>query len=354
MRPAFVKDRDLIVYVAVLSACLLLPVILFAIGVPPRRAVYAMNEETGPMAAMGREIYERRGPVDLLFFGASIIRAAIDPDLIERQLEASTGKRPTTIVCGPNWQGLDAQYVILRDFLPRRKVKYLFLNLPDAVTWSNKPHIGLYRVLRLGDDPGFYSGLGLLHSSQVYAAEILGAPRQLLSLLRPNLVGEDEAGLLDRLRKSPGTLLGYYGAPPIQDDRWPPLLRGDEMLNDGTADRGWFRFGNHPLGDYQLNMLAKIGALARQYGAQIVVLNIPIDSDRGHQFVAERMDWSKALGMQVAVLGIPAAVLFKDMKADGVQHFYVDQHLNRNGRKYFSKAIVPGLRLLLERTHVPQ
>jgi hypothetical protein len=354
MRSAFVKDRDLIVYVTVLSACLLLPVILLAIGPPPRRAVYAMNEETGPMAAMGREIYERRGPVDLLFFGASIIRAAIAPDLIERQLEASTGRRPTTILCGPNWQGLDAQYVILRDLLPRRKVKYLFLNLPDAVTWSNKPHIALYRVLRLGDDSGFYSGLGLLHASQVYAAEILGAPRQLLSLIRPNLVGEDEAGLLDRLRKSPGPLLGYYGAAPVQDDRLPPLLPGDEMLHEGNSDGGWFRFGNHPLGDYQLNMLAKIGALARQYGAQIVVLNIPIDSDRGRPFVIERMDWSRLLGMQVTVLGIPPALLFKDMSADEVQRFYVDQHLNRNGRRYFSEAIVPALRLLLERTHVSQ
>ena len=353
MRPAFVKDRDLIVYVTMLSACLLLPVILLAIGPPPRQAVYAMNEETGPMAAMGREIYERRGPVDFLFFGASIIRAAIAPNLIEGQLESRTGKRPVTILCGPNWQGLDVQYVILRALLPRRRVKYLFLNLPDAVTWSNKPHIGLYRVLRLGDDPGFYAGLGLLHSSQVYAAEVLGAPRQLLSLIRPNLVGDDETGLLDRLRKSPGPLLGYYGAPPLQDDRQPPLLPGDKMLHDDHADGGWFRFGNHPLGDYQLKMLAKIGALARQYGAQIVVLNIPIDSDRGAQFVIERMDWSKPLGMPVTVLGIPPALLFKDMRDDEFQRFYVDQHLNRNGRKYFSAAIIPGLKLLLERTHVP-
>ena len=353
MRPAFIKDRDLIVYVTVLSACLLLPVILLAIGPPPRRTIYAMNEETGAMAAMGREIYERRAPVDLLFFGSSIIRAAIAPDLIERQLE-STGNRPATILCGPNWQGLDAQYVILRDLLPRRKVRYLFLNLPDAVAWSNKPHIGLYRMLRLGDDTGFFSGLGLLHSSQVYAAEILGAPRQFLSLIRTDLVSEEEAGLLDRLRKSPGPLLGYYGAPAVQDDRRPPLLRGDEMLHDGTADGGWFRFGNHPLGDYQLNMLAKIGALARRYGVQIVVLNIPIDSDGSDQFVFERMDWSKPLGMHVTVLGIPPALLFKYMRADEVQHFYVDQHLNRNGRKYFSEAIVPGLRLLLERTHVSQ
>jgi len=350
MRSAYRSNREVIAYIAVLTASLMLPVILLVIGPAPRQDVYRVNEESGPMASMGREIYERHEPIDFLFFGASIIRAAIVPGLIERELRVETGKNLVTVVCGPNWQGLDTQYVILHDFLTHRRVKYLFLNLPasSGVAWSNKPHIALYRMLRLGDIPGFTSGLSPVHRAQVYAAEILGAPRQLLSLARPDLAGEDEVTLLDRSRQTPGPLIGYHGAAPVSDNRQPPLLPGEKMIYDESSDAGWFRFSGEPPGDYQLNMLAKIAALASEHGTRIVVLNIPIDADKGNPFVVERMDWSKLLATHVTLVGIPAAVLFQQVSGGDFYHFYVDQHLNLNGRRYFTKAIIPALKRLLE------
>lgn len=347
MRSAFPNDRSLSVYVAVLSVVLLGPVILFAIGPSPRREVYKLHEEAGTMAAIGREIYERQQPLDFLFFGSSIINAAIVPELVDSGLQSATGKKPATLLCGPVWQGMDLQYAILHDFLAHRKVKYLVLNLPRGVLWTNKPHIVLHRMVRLGDIPGFTAGLGVVHGAQVYAAEMLGFPRQLLSLVRPNLVGAYEAGRLDT--RPPGILYGYYGAAPVKDDRQPPLLPGEQMLHDGTTDGGWFRFDHDDLGDYQLDMIAKVGALAREHGVRIVILNVPIDSDRGNPVVSERMDWSKVLGMRVTVLGIPSAVLFKDMTDEEFYHFYLDQHLNLNGRRYYTTAILPGLKTLLER-----
>lgn len=350
MRPAFPSDRNLSAYAAVLLVVLLGPIILYAIGPSPRQEVYKFHEESGAMAAMGREIYEKRQPLDFLFFGSSIINAAIVPKIVEDGLQTATGGKPSVLRCGPTWQGMDLQYVILRDLLAHRKVKYLFLNIPRGVEWSNKPHIVLHRMLRLGDIPGFTAGLGPLHAAQVYASEMLGFPRQMLSLLRPNLVGAHEAHLLDS--PPPDRLYGYYGAPPVEDDREPPVIPGDRMLHEGTANGGWFRFENDLLGDYQMNMVARIGALARQYQIRVVMLNVPIDADHDSPVVRERADWSKYLGMPVTVLGIPSAVLFQNMTDQEFYRFYVDQHLNLNGRKYYTKAILPGLKILLDRMNV--
>jgi hypothetical protein len=347
MRSAFPSDRSTSIYAVVLLGALLGPIILYAIGPSPRREVYKINEESGAMAAMGREVYERHQPLDFLFFGSSIINAAIVPDIVENGLQTATGRKPSVLRCGPTWQGMDLQYVILRDLLARRKVKYLFLNIPRGVEWSNKPHIVLHRMLRFGDIPGFTEGLGPLHTAQVYAMEMLGFPRQMLSLLRPNLVGAHEAHLLDS--PQPDRLYGYYGAPPVEDDRQPPLVPGDKMLHAGTSNGGWFRFEDDRLGDYQMKMVTRIGALARQYHIRVVMLNVPIDADHGSPIVRERVDWSQYLGMKVDVLGIPSAVLFQNVTDQEFYRFYVDQHLNLNGRRYYTKAILPGLKILLDR-----
>src|ERR1035438_9675068 len=125
MPPAVESPRSLAALIALLCAALLLPVILFAIGLPPKAMVYR-----GPFAVMGREFYGTKGDIDVLVFGSSLLRIAVDKTMLERALAAKLGRPARVVIAGPNWAGLDLPYFLLRDLLSQRRVHMAILAVP--------------------------------------------------------------------------------------------------------------------------------------------------------------------------------------------------------------------------------
>jgi len=85
------------------------------------------------------------------------------------------------------------------------------MSMPIPEFTSDRPHVQAFRWLRFGDYPEVLSRLPVRSKFILYAEYVLGAPRQWLSLARPNHVDPARA-----LSSTFGTVyqdIGYYGAP---------------------------------------------------------------------------------------------------------------------------------------------
>jgi hypothetical protein len=170
---------------------------------------------------------------------------------------------------------------------------------------------------------------------------VLGAPRHALSMVRSNRVagsqGADEFFRPDNERE-----VGYYGAAYVPEQRRPPALPADSLLYcASTASQ--FRFENDPFPEYHMHFLRRMGALLQEHGVRTLVLNVPIDRDRGASVMRERLYWPDLFGPETYMAGIPSALLFEGFSDEEFYRFYEDQHLNRNGREYFTAALLPAI-----------
>lgn len=339
MTPAIPSPRRLAAMILLMIAFLTLPITLWLVGLPPRAEMYrGVTREAGDFPYMRHIFFEEQGPIDVLFFGASLLRRAVDGDMVEQALSKKLGRPARVVVCGVNWAGLDMQYFLLRDLLEQRQVRTVVLSVPIAQQENAMPHVNTYRVARFGDDLNLFRRLDWRSNAALYGAMVLGAPRQALNLVRSNLTATsaidmhpDQGGELDT---------GYYGAPFVPDHRPAPVFSGQSLIYSSSTE-GDFRFRNHPMGRYQMAFLKRIAVLLRSHHVRVVFLNIPTDSDRNNPVVSERLRWPDYMGPDSGIVGLSSARLFQGFSEDEFYRFYTDQHLNRNGREYFTAAMIP-------------
>jgi len=334
------QRRWLAAFVGGIGFFLTLPVTLQLVGLRPKSEVYrGVPLESGKFPLMGRQFFEEKGDIDLLIFGSSVVRYALDSQAVRSALSIRLGRPAAVIVAGAGWAGSDMQYLLLRDLLEHRHVRAILMALPIAQPDSHFPHILLYRVFRLGDNPGFFDGLSIRERAAVYGEMVLGAPRQALTLLRPNQLGDGE---LDPARADPETRVGYFGEPFVEDHREPPALPPSSVIySSSTASQ--FVVENTPFNSYQMHFLTRMAILLREHRVRTIILNVPRDSENGVTVVRERVYWPNVFGPDFTMAGIPPATLFKGVSDREFHRFYLDEHLNANGRRYYTAAMLPTL-----------
>jgi len=202
--------------------------------------------------------------------------------------------------------------------------------------------VQLFRVIRYGDHPGALDGLPLRYRVAIYADYVLGAPRQALNLLRPNLV-DTQAGF----ETDHGTRMGYLGGPFVPRETTPAQVPPDSMVYSPKS-RDLFRFDGPPLNVYQLHFLRKTVELARQHGALLVILHMPSPSERGSAVVPDRQLMPELFGDGVMFAGIPSARMFANVPDAQVLDYFQDEHLNLNGAELHTRIITPVLIQLYE------
>jgi hypothetical protein len=345
MAPAFHSTRHALAFGGTVLFLLVLPVTLHSIGGVSIQESYAgISERAGYFDRIGHEIFEDSSDLDVFFCGSSLLNLGIDVKTVQSRMEQAVGHPVKALLLYQAWQGPDMQYYVSRALLEHRRVKLLVIAAPSWVQRSNQPHVQLFRVARYGDNPGALDGLGFGRKLAVYADYVLGAPRQALSLLRPNLV-DPEAGL-----RPPAVvgLEGYQGRPFVPRPANDPGVPPSETI-DSDASRQLFHFEGPPLRPYQLHFLKKTAEVARQHGALLVILHLPSPTERGETIVPERQYLPQVFGDGVFLLGIPSARLFRDVPDAQFFDYYQDEHMNRNGAGLFTQAIAPALSQLYER-----
>jgi hypothetical protein len=344
MAPAFPSTRRAALFGAILVLLLTLPITLHWIGgISIEEAYRGISERAGTFNYFRRQIFEEHSDVDILFSGTSLLGNAVDPPSVERALSRAIGRQATVISLRQSWQGPDINYFVARDFMAQRKVKLLVIGAPAWVHRSNQPHMQLLRVIRYGDHPGALDGLALRSRLAVYADYVLGASRQALNLLRPNLI-DPQVEVPDSPHVKPA---GYLGRPFVRRQVVVPAIPPPSLIRSGES-HDLFRFDGPPLNPYQLHFLRKTEELAQQHGALLVILHMPSPSERGSEAVADRQLMPQVLGAGVVFAGVPSARMFENIPDAQFEDYFQDEHLNLNGSELFTGIITPVLIQLYE------
>lgn len=334
MLPAFRSISSVVSFCVLLAALLCLPLVTLWIGHPPREQAYAgITDEAGQVGAHVREIFRDRSDVDVLFLGSSLVRAAVDEPTLERALSAHLGRPAHTAVLALNWQGLDLQYFLLRDYLNSHHVGLIVWNLPVPGSRHVEPHVEAFRWIRFGEYSDALSGLPLRYRLALYGDMVLGAPRELLSDVRPNLLSQAEIAAPIASDK-----LGYYGGKfvpePVDSGTLPTL---EESYEDPPYDL--VHTVGPSLNPYEVHFARKILELAQHNHIAVAFMHIPIDSEQGLAYMPERGNWADVLHTNAPMIGVSSSALFNNVEKANFHDYYRDQHFNSNGSMLFTRGI---------------
>ena len=295
--------------------------------------------EHGSFTYLQQQIFSERSDLDIVFVGSSLIWAGIDTPYVQRELSRRLGQEAKVVTLASNWRGEDLTYVVVSDLLAHRKVKMLVLTMPLPYQTEKGPHHQAFRWWLHGDHNSILRRLPLRDQLAIYGEQVLGAPRHVLSALRPNrTVPSDLQLTLGALKEQSG----YQGAPFVRRVRQAPSLPTRTLIYSPDV-RDHFQFTNQPLSQYQTHFLVATLELLSKYQVPIVILHVPTSQERYSTVVTERMFWPDALGKDIPIVGVPPATLFAGMNDLEIDQFFYDEHLNLNGSELFTRTITPAI-----------
>jgi hypothetical protein len=349
--PAFSSTRRAAAFALLLALLLLAPALGAWFRMPDAARAYAtIPTSAGPYAHMRREIFLERDELDIAFIGSSFMWSAIDGPMLRDSLSAALGRPVRLTTLASVWPGLDRDYTVLRDLLEHRRVRMVVLQLPNRDRPTDDPHATVNRVTdephlrasrfyRVGAFPGMTEGLPWRSRLGLYASAVVGFPRHLLSLARPDQVRPFgvEGTLGARLDER-----GYYGARYQRFRPDPPVLTAGDILHR-SCEPPACRVYDEPLPPYQAHFVARMSALLRERHVPAVLLHVPQANERDATAIEERADWFAAFGPGTTLIGVPPARLFAGLRDDEIKRLYVSDHFNANGAVFFTRAILPGL-----------
>jgi hypothetical protein len=357
MAPAFSSTRQAGAYVLLMLALLLSPLLVQKRALPQRENVYSsIPWRSGSFPYMGRQIFDEKGDLDIVFMGSSHMYNGIDTPYVQQQLSGIICHQATVISLCWNYSGFDALYIFARDLLEHRKVRLLVFcdDLAPNVP-ANQPHVESWRWIRIGDDGVDLVGLPLTFRISYYYGAVVGMPRNLLNLLRPNLpstvspeqFSREHPHLLfppDRLGAHTSQL-GYIDRPDLFEDYLPQTaVASSDVCRYSTKNRDKFQFQNTLTAPLQAHFAEKFILAARLHSTRLVCLKLPTMSEQRDKTILENRISIETLYPESALVGIVPAQLFAGLSDIEVRKLYEDPvHMNQNGQAYFTRIITPEL-----------
>lgn len=368
MRPAFSSTTSAAAFALALLFLMLLPVLIKKAWLPPREQSYAIQGwDNGPYPWLRQQIFEETNDIDIAFVGSSLMMWGIDTPYVQEKLSAELG-RPAVVrsLCWGG-TGYDALYLIGQDLLKHRKVRLLVFYDEDNKINERNPLSCIW--FRYGDNAEALAGLAVKEKGLLYFAAIIGMPRNLLNLLRPNLPLElysTKPNYMEVQYQTPnpatrlGSVSAEMGCTPSGEGAtftWfqprTAASPADVCLYSPTNPAG-FQFLNKPLPEWQIHFAKKFADLAGTSGCELVMLKIPLLDTARSSVIRERAVWPDVLQHQVKMVGIPPARLFAGLSEEELYRLYANaghinaSHMNRNGQEYFTRLITPALLKIYE------
>jgi len=365
MRLAFSSTRSAATFALLLLGLLLSPLIVGKGLLPPRREIYSsIWWANGDFPYMEQEIFREQGDIDILFVGASHIWAAFDTPYVQEQLGKRLGRPAVVRTFGWGGPGNDQLYFVTQDLLKNRKVRLLVFD--DGYNETDTPHPLATRLFRLGDNAEALAGLPLSLKMPFYLASIIGMPRNLLSLTRPNLPADlnPEKKNYWEIRSHAPNLAARLGAISAQMGFRPDSLAEPDPFVSYTpptgiqpsavciydpATRTNFLSSSGTMPPMQLHFLKKFGALAQAHDCKLVLVHIPLFDEKYVTTIHEPVFWPDLQPANVTLIGIPPATLYQGLTEPDVRKLHSDPvHLNQNGQAYFTSLLTPTLLRIYE------
>ena len=360
--PPFEARSHVVIFVAALLLALSLPLLNHAIfrtmaadvlrAVPPRYENYYFM---GDAIAKG-------GNVDILIVGGSDAQTAFDVGVLSEEVSKIVGRPVRILNFGANWYAAEAYFVRIRYALSNLKVKVAIV--VDSVGGPTAHPLAKYWWLYPDED--IPSSIQFGKRAALYAASVLGAPRQLWARLRGAAdlsitpPWRDTASELERGYGFHAVALGWAdgnsssGRAPYVERTLPwhetPLTQ--MFYRDGRGDAFKAGYGDKPgyggYSPYETAFLKQADAIVRAQGGTFAMASnlLLVDGKRSDKagfrplWGGEQRPWPE--------IGIPTATLFAGLSDEETHAFYYDEdHVNASGAKHYSRAIAPALAELL-------
>ncbi|MBX9951405.1 MAG: hypothetical protein K2Y39_19710 [Candidatus Obscuribacterales bacterium] len=343
VKAAFSHVWSALIFVSFTASILLLPVFLAASGAcTPKRIYTGVSAEGGDYHYLYKEIFENKADIDLLFLGGcQMWCGGIQVAKFQEALSKRLGRPANVVALVHPWRGVDSDHALLKDVLEQRKVNFVVVQDPPMdkywPSWPEKYSEFWFSL----QDWKIAEGLSAARKVSLYAEAVLGAPRQLLSIVRPNKIGT----IKNDLAKHCGTIIlnrGWNDGPFIPTEIKCPSLSTDSLFY--STNTGGFSVKDKPLPDYQMHFLRRNIDLLKARGIPFVFLHFPELAEPPGRQVPLRMNWGKVFGLEIDTIGVPSPTFFQGMtEKQSKELFYDDYHLNANGGSYFTRMILPGV-----------
>jgi hypothetical protein len=359
MRPAFSSTKQAAAFAWLLLALLLSPVLVGKNLLPPREQAYAVpGWGNGPYPWIRNQIFEETNAIDIAIVGSSHIWNAIYTPYLQAKLTEKLG-RPAVVrtICWGG-AGYDGLYFIAQDLLAHRRVRLLvFYDENPAPGFRNNTAPVWFRF---GDSAAALRGLPLPEQGLLYFAAVVGMPRNLLCLVRPNLpaplvTDQPNYWTLTANSPNPATQLGCLTvrmgfapdhltvAEPFAPFAPETAARPADAVVFSADAKTNFEFSTAPLPGWQIHFAQQFTALLQTHGVRAAMLYLPALAEARSPVIAERAFWPDILD-DVTLLGIPPAKLFGHLTDVELRQLYGDPvHFNANGQSYFTSLITPTL-----------
>ena len=361
MRPAFSSTRQAAAFALMLLVLVLSPALAKKFQ-PPRETIYSSIWWVwGDFPYIDGQIFREKGDVDIAFLGASHLWAGFDTPAIQEQLSQKRARPAVARTLAWAWPGYEPLYAISRDLMDHRRVRMLVFD--DDCGQSNEPHPLVTRLFRFGEDTPAWDSLPTPFKAEYYYASIVGMPRNLLAMVRPNLPTDlnarsyweihahapNLAARLGSIRDQMG-FVDAEGAPtpfvPFTPDNG---VQPSDVCIYSPETKSKFAFSSAGVPPMQLYYARKVAALARQHGCKLVVVHIPTFDERRSTVISMPINWADALQTDITMVGIPPATMFKGLSDDEIRRLYSNAlHLNENGQDYFTTLMTPTLLKIYE------
>jgi hypothetical protein len=365
MSPAFSSTKQAAAFASLLLVLFLLPLVAGRPMLPPREELYsATSWAYGAFPYMHDQIFEEKGDIDIAFMGSSPMYWGIDTPYVQAKMSEVLG-RPAVVrsLCW-HYSGFDALYFIARDLLQHRKVRMIvFCDMiyPDP---SNAAHRSTSKWFLWPEDGPEISGLDMKAKATFYAGAIVGMPRNLLDLARHNLPAIPSEEILVKSGypklKSPARRLGslavtWSAGHELTDCAPQGTVRPSDACVYSEATKTNFQFSRQPVPPTQIAFCRKMASLAREHRVKLVYLHFTRTFERASPVIETSAFWPEVFADDITMIGIPGAKLFAGIsEGDLTNKLYNDAvHLNRNGQKFFTPLVTPGLVNIYENETIP-
>jgi len=365
MRPAFSSTKQAAAFSLLLLALLLSPALAGRKFLPPREQAYASQGwGSGPYPWLRNQIFEETNSIDIVFMGSSHMLQAVDTPYVQDKLSEKLGRPAVVRTLAWGGAGYDALYGMARDLMAHRKVRMLVFY--DENNPGNRSASPIF-WFRFGEDAGLLAGLPARDQSLFYFAALIGMPKNLLALVRPNVPAplvSNPPNYWEQHYASASTvkLLGCtcselgFNYDTLSDNftAFTPFIphtgatpADTEIYSSGIKND--FEFGREPVPAWQAHFAGKLAELAQTNECKLVMLSLPVLADAPVTDIRERVFWPDFFKGAFWLVGIPPAKLFAGL-TDGQLHwlFTNSAHFNKNGMQYFTSLITPALLQIYE------
>ena len=362
MRPAFSSTKSAAAFAFLLLLILLSPVLAGKKLLPPREQAYAVQGwGNGPYPWIRHEIFEETNAIDIAFVGSSHMMKGINTPQVQAALSEKLGHPAVVRTVAWGGAGFDGLYFITQDLLAHRRVRML-------VFYDENPGGGLRNSaatawFRFGDNVASLKDLPLADKGLFYLASLIGMPRNLLSLIRPNMPAElfsNHPGYIKpadmafsdapNRQGAVATPLGFNSNPVIPD--YAPFVHYQPPATNYAVPAIYsalnpsrdFEFSIAPLPVWQVHFAHQFALLAEKHGCKLVMLHIPTLENVREAVIPERAFWPAIFSTNLTLVGVPARQLFFGLTDDEIKKLFSDKgHFNQNGMEFFTRLITPAL-----------